>query len=306
MSQDPKTATRTAPRKPSNRKSTPNSRNAVTRPSTKPGNAGGAATVRNPPIAKQRTATKPPTNSGSLGESSRTSVRRATSEKTVSPQPHSRAQATLPAVAVALVVLTVVTALGLFVADSAIAGADRTPEERRVAAATAARLVAADGPVSARANVLNESAVATFDAAALRNLTVSEYATAVRLNSTTVAATADATGGTTVRRLVLVETTTAERLDPDGTSVTLPRRARNVTVTLTPPDGTTVSTVRANDRVVLHNGSGLEGTFTVDVSPYETTEIRLQAAGTLPDGAVTVEYDAPTTSKATLAVTVDA
>jgi len=264
MSQDPKTATRTAPRKPSNRKSTPNSRNAVTRPSTKPGNAGGAATVRNPPIAKQRTATKPPTNSGSLGESSRTSVRRATSEKTVSPQPHSRAQATLPAVAVALVVLTVVTALGLFVADSAIAGADRTPEERRVAAATAARLVAADGPVSARANVLNESAVATFDAAALRNLTVSEYATAVRLNSTTVAATADATGGTTV------------------------------------------STVRANDRVVLHNGSGLEGTFTVDVSPYETTEIRLQAAGTLPDGAVTVEYDAPTTSKATLAVTVDA
>lgn len=217
-----------------------------------------------------------------------------------------RAQTTLPAVAVALVLLTVVTAVGLFMADSAITGADRTPDERRVAASTAAHLVAANGPVSVRANVLNGSALAAFDAAALGNLTGPSYAAEVRVDGATIAATDDATGGTTIRRLVLVETTSAERLEPDGTSVTLPRRASNVTITLTPPDGTTVSTVRANDRVVLYNESGLDGSFEVQVSRYETTELRFQTAGGLTDGAVEVTYDAPTTTKATLAVTVDA
>jgi hypothetical protein len=207
---------------------------------------------------------------------------------------------------VALVLLTVVTAVGLFMADSAITGADRTPDERRVAAATAAQLVAADGPVSARANVLNGSALATFDAAALGNLTGSSYAAEVRVDGTPIAVTDDATGGTTIRRLVLVETTSTERLEPDGTSVTLPRRASGVTIILTPPDGTTVSTVRVNDQVVLHNESGLDGTFEIQVPPYQTTELRFQAAGGLPDGAVEITYDAPTTTKATLAVTVDA
>jgi len=189
-------------------------------------------------------------------------------------------------------------------ADSAITGADRTPEERRLAAATAGRLVVADGPVSVRANVLDESALATFDAAQLRTLTGSAAAE-VAINGTAVAATGDASGGTTIRRLVLVETTDERRLEPDGTRVTLPRRASDVTLTLTPPNGTTVSTVRANDRVLLHNDSGLRGTFEMAVPSYETTELRIQAVGGLSDGDVVVEYDAPTTTKATLAVTVD-
>ena len=304
MSQD-QSATRRAPATPSARKTAPNSRKAFTRPATNPGSAAGAATVRKPAMAKQRAATKTPMNSGSPGESSRTNASGATSDKTVS-TPAGRGQTTLPAVAVALVVLTVVTALGLFVADSAIVGADRTPGERRVAAVTAAQLVAADGPLAVRANVLNQSAVTEFDAAALGNLTGPGYGATVTLDGATVAATDAAAGGTTIRRLVLVETTTAERIEPDGTSVTLPRRARNVTLTLSPPDGTTVSTVRANDRVLLHNDSGLAGSFEVALSGYETTELRFQTAGTLPDGAIAVEYEAPATTKATLAVTVDA
>lgn len=304
MTQD-RNATSRAPAAPSTRKRAPNSRKAFTRPATNLGSAAGAATVTNPAIAKHSAATKAATNSGSLGDRSRTISSGATSEKTLS-TPAGRAQTTLPAVAVALVLLTVVTALGLFVADSAIVGADRTPGERRVAAATAAQLVAADGPLSVRANVLNQSAVTEFDAAALQNLTGPGYATTVALDGETVAATDDGAGGTTIRRLVLVESTTAQRLEPDGTSVTLPRRARNVTLTLSPPDGTTVSTVRANDRVLLHNESGLTGSFEVGLSGYETTELRFQTAGTLHDGAIVVEYEAPATTKATLAVTVDA
>ncbi|GGO01481.1 MULTISPECIES: DUF7263 family protein [Haloarcula] len=219
-----------------------------------------------------------------------------------------RAQTTLPAVGIALVLLTVVTALGLAMADSAITSADRTPDERRVAAATADLLVDADGPLTDRANVLSQSRVASFDAAALRRTAppASEYAVAVELDGTRLAATGDTVDGTTIRRLVLVERRTRATVEPNGTSVTLPRRAENATVTITPPPGTSVWTVRANDRVLLHNGSGLRGTFAVDLPTYETTQLQFQTAGQLPDGSVRITYDAPRTTKATLAVTVDA
>jgi len=219
-----------------------------------------------------------------------------------------RAQTTLPSVAVALVVLTVVTAIGIAMADSAITGAERTPDERRVAAATADQLVTADGPLGERANVLNSSLIATFDSARLQEITqsASAYDIDVRLDGTTVAASGNPTDGATIHRLVLVEETTEESLEPDGTAVTIPQRADSATITLTPPDGASVWTVRANDRVLLHNESGLRGTFEVELVPYETTELRFQTAGSLSDDTVRVEYETPQTTKATLTVTVDA
>lgn len=219
-----------------------------------------------------------------------------------------RAQTTLPAVAVALVILTVVTGIGLATADAAITGADRTPDERRVAAATAAQLVSPDGPITERANVLNNSKLSGFDATVLAAVTpaASEYDIAVSLDDTRITASGEPEGGQTMRRLVVVEERTVETLTPDGTRVTLPRRADNATIRLTPTDGTTVWTVRAGDRIVLHNDSGLRGTFEVALARYETTELRFQAAGTLSDGDIEIAYHAPRTRKATLAVTVDA
>lgn len=219
-----------------------------------------------------------------------------------------RAQTTLPAVAVALVVLTVVTGIGLAMADAAITGADRTPDERRVAAATAAQLVSPDGPIAERANVLNSSEVSGFDAAALTAVTpaASEYDIEVTLDDSRIAASGEPDGGQTIRRLVLVEERSVETLTPAGTRVTLPRRADSATITLRPPDGTAVWTVRAGDRVVLHNNSGLRGTFEVSLPRYETTELRFQTAGALAEGDIQIAYDAPRTRKATLAVTVDA
>jgi len=219
----------------------------------------------------------------------------------------TRAQTTLPAVAVALVLLTLVTALGLGMADSAIAGAERTPDERRVAATTAERLVAADGPVADRANVLNGSRVDAFDGAALRNGTPATggYAVDVVLGGATVATTGDAAGGTTVRRLVLVERTETRTISPESRRVTLPRRATSASVTFSPGNGTAVRTMRVNDQIRLHNDSGLRGSYEVELTPYRTTRIEFQTAGRVTSGDVTVAHATPRTTKRTLSVTVD-
>ena len=223
----------------------------------------------------------------------------------------ARAQTSLPALGIALVLLTVVTGLGVAMADTAIAGADRAPDERRVAAAIADRLVAADGPLAARSNVLNKSRVDGFDRSALKRSApqASEYAVSVELADEEIASSGTVHSGTRISRLVVVESLETRTLTPDlatTAAVTLPRRSAQATVTIDPPAGTTVWTVRANDRVVLHNRSGLNGSYEVPLVPYETTELRFQRAGRLEAGNVTIGYDAPRSTKETLVVTVDA
>jgi len=222
-----------------------------------------------------------------------------------------RAQTSLPALGIALVLLTVVTGLGVAMADTAIAGADRTPDERRVAAAIADRLVAADGPLAVRSNVLNQSRVDGFDQAALERIAppASEYAVSVELADEEITNSGTVHSGTRISRLVVVESSETRTLRPDlatTDAVTLPRRSARATITIAPPTGTTVWTVRANDRVVLHNRSGLSGSYEVPLVPYETTELRFQRAGRLEPGNVTISYDAPRSTKESLVVTVDA
>ena len=321
MSQDSKTATRAAPAAPSRKKAAPTSRNAALSAPTNPGTPGGAAKVTRPAMARQIAATKPPTNSRSSGSSDHTVTTPDRRHKTA---PASRAQTTLPAVGVALVLLTLVTALALGVADSAIAGADRTPDERRVAASTAAHLVSADGPLTDRANVLSGTRVAAFDGARLLDTTpaTADYDVVVRLDGAPIAATGDdgrappatasrvsagpTDGGTTIRRLVLVARTDTRTVEPERRRVTLPRRATNATVTFTPDNGTAVRTLRVNGRVRLHNESGLRGTHELRLTPYETATFGFQTVGNVSKGSVQVRYETPRTTKATLAVTVDA
>lgn len=220
-----------------------------------------------------------------------------------------RGQSNLLAVAVALVVLTAVTVLGLTVADAAFAGADRPVEDRRVAVALSERLVAADSPVTDRANVLNASAVERLDGSGLRSEfpVVGDRSVRVRVGDRTVAERGDPSGGYQIRRIVLVESRTAvtrtPRLDRVP-AVTLPRRTLRVDVRIDPPVGTTVGAVRADGRVVLRNASGLVGNFTVAVSRLETVSLTFDAAGPLPDGAVSVTYYPADTTKAELEVTV--
>jgi hypothetical protein len=225
--------------------------------------------------------------------------------------PHSpgdRAQTNLAVLAVALVLVTTVAGVSLAVADGALAGADRAPLDRRAAVSVADRLVAADTPVTTRGNVLNRSATRSLTASDVDRLAPSARGRPlrVRLSDRTLVERGDPTEGVTIRRVVLVSTRTTERrsvaLD-DADGVTLPRRTPRVTLRIAPNATTTVETVRANGRVVLHNRSGLSGTYAVTTSRFETTRFTF-ATGEDPGGTVTVDYYPARTTKAVLEVTV--
>lgn len=219
----------------------------------------------------------------------------------------SRAQANLPALAVALLVVTTGAVLAFTLADGAFAGAERDAAERRSAVALAERLVAPGSPLTDRANVINRTAARGFDAAALAALSgVDDHAVRVRLADRTLAARGTPVGGVTVRRVVLVGNRTAVSYRPRlrDDRIALPRRTSRVRLRLDPPPSTRIRIVRANGRIVLHDPSGLDGRFGVRVSRFETTTLRFEATGPLPAGSVTVTYYPARTTKALLEVTV--
>jgi hypothetical protein len=224
--------------------------------------------------------------------------------------PGDRAQTNLVVLAVALVLVTTVAGVSLAVADGALAGADRAPLDRRAAVSVADRLVASDAPVTTRGNVLNRSAALSLSAAEVDRLAPSARGRPlrVRLDDRTLVDRGDPTEGVTMRRVVLVSNRTTERRTValgDSEGVTLPRRTPRVTLTIAPDATTTVETVRANGRVVLHNSSGLAGEYTVTTSRFETTRFTF-VAGEDPGGSVTVGYYPARTTKAVLEVTVGA
>lgn len=216
-----------------------------------------------------------------------------------------RAQANLPALAVALLLVGASVAAAVGIAAGAFAGADTEPADARLAASLSERLVAPDGPLSARANVLSAAAVANASGDWLPDGVDAR----VSLDGETVVARGSPRGGETVRRIVLVADTERRRLEPALTgrdAVTLPRRTGSVTLTFDPGPGTQITAVRANDRVVLRDDAGLRGSYEVDVSRYDTVELSFAANRDLGAGSVTVAYRTEVTRKAILAVTVDA
>ena len=223
----------------------------------------------------------------------------------------TRAQMNLPALAVALLVVTSVTVVSVGLADRAYLSADRDADQRRVAVALSERLVAADSPVTTRANVLEDDAIGSLNASRLRALfpVTSGYDVTVRLGDRTLASAGDPTGETTIRRIVLVESRTAATLTPDlsanDPAVTVPRRSSRVEIDLAPPAERKVNIVKANQKVVLRNESGLRGDFEVRLSRFETTTLTFETDGPLPSGSVELTYYPAETSKAVLAVTVD-
>ena len=223
----------------------------------------------------------------------------------------SRGQTNLPALAIALLVVTSVAVVSFGMADRAYLSAERDADQRRVAVALSERLVEPEAPVTARENVLDADAVADLNATRLRTLfpVTDGYDVRVRLGDRTVADAGDATGGTTVRRIVLVErreqVTLTPELSANNPAVTLQRRSPRVRIDLTPPSETNVTIVKANENVVLENVSGLEGYFNISLSRFETTTLTFQTDGALPTGSVEVTYYPAETEKTVLEVTVE-
>lgn len=220
-----------------------------------------------------------------------------------------RGQANLPALVVGLLALTATVVLALAVADHAFAQADRDPGQRRVAAALAERVVSADSPLTDRTNVLDADALASLDPPGLREAfpVVGERAVRIRVGNRSIVERGDVTGGTSIRRVVLVQRRQSVELDPqlDDNETTLPRRTRRVALAIDPPETTTVRTVRANTRVVLHDPSGLDGEFTVRVSRFDTVTLTFDVNGPLAPGSAGITYFPARTTKETMVVTVD-
>ena len=211
-----------------------------------------------------------------------------------------KGQANLPVVAVSMIIITTAAGISMVIADGSFRSADREATDRALAVATADRLVSADNQITKRSNVLAD-----------RHLTADRIAESVpqgvdvrvTVDGETMYERGDPARGTTARRLALVAeqqriTLTSEF---EYRTATLPRRSSRATLTIA--DGSEIETVRANDRVVLHDSSGLRGSYDVSLSRYETTTLRVDQ---VPDeGDVTVTYYPSRTRKALVEVTVD-
>lgn len=235
---------------------------------------------------------------------------RTAAEPRASTDGSGRAQANLPAFAIAVLVVTSTATLALLVVDGAFVAADRRPLEEARATGLAASMVAADSPTTERTNVLNATRTSMLDANLEAWFPVSSgMDVRITLGEAVLVERGTPTGGTTIRRLVLVAEADRRVIEPaftsSDTAVTLPRRATAVTLDISPPARSTVSTVRANGRVVLHDPGGLAGTYRVDLSRFETTTLQFNSTGPLDRGSVRVVYRPETTRKAVLGVTVD-
>lgn len=222
---------------------------------------------------------------------------------------NARGQTNLPAIAVALLVLTTVAGVGIAMAETAFASADREPDERRVAVALSERLVSPDAPLTERANVLNGTATDGLTAERLRANypVVGDRSVRIRLGNRTLVDTGVPADSTTIRRIVLVRRAETRRYEPrfDGTNATtLPRRTGRARLDLRPGPRTAIETVRANGRVVLRNTSGLRSEQPLDLSRYETTTLVFATNRSLSRGDVEISYVAARSTKATLEVTI--
>jgi hypothetical protein len=222
----------------------------------------------------------------------------------------TRAQTELPAVGIALVLLTGVLVLGIGAADSALSSADRPTLEQQAAVGLSEQLTAPSANVTRRANTLDPGALANLSVARLESAYGANpgHDIRIRLDGETLVQTGDTTGGTTIERLVVVEHRTTNTLVPalaENRTVTLPQRASAPTIGIDPPATTTVKQVWADDRLLLRNSSGLDGFFQLSLSPFETEQLDVRALGPLPTGSVTITHDRIETEKQILEVTVD-
>jgi hypothetical protein len=211
-----------------------------------------------------------------------------------------RAQANLPALAVALLVVSTTTGLAVVIADGAFASAQRDATERATATAIADRLTAPDSPTTERRNVLNHS---RLTGGVLADVVPAGTDVRIAVDGDVVFERGDPTGPT-ARRLVLVAERQRVTIEPPlkFETVTLPRRSPRATIRIEP--AADVDTVRANDRVVLHDPAGITGAHDVALSRYETTTLRFE--GDADAGEVEVTYYPRQTTKGRLEVTVDA
>lgn len=215
----------------------------------------------------------------------------------------ARGQANLLALVVALAALTAATGLAVVVADGALQSAERDLRERRAAAAAADRVVAPDAPTTRRANVLDADAISNLTVERLVTLAppLADRSFRLRVGGETVLARGDPTGPT-ARRIALLSTSEARTRTlnlSNASGLVVPRRTDRVRVSVT---NATVVTVRADDRVVLHDADGIDDAI-APVPRERTTHLAVDVEGN-ETGTLRVTYWPERTAKALVEVTV--
>ncbi|QIB73273.1 hypothetical protein GL213_12820 [Halogeometricum borinquense] len=220
-----------------------------------------------------------------------------------------RGQANLIGLAAALVLLATVTTGSVALASVALADADTDSETRHAAETLADRLVAADADHTRRANAVSENAIRALNATAVDRLapSVRNRTVRIRLGDDVLVERGDPEK-TTVRRLVRVEqyerrTTTVDLVTQR--SVSLPDRTETVELDISTDGTTTLTTVRANDRIVLRDRSGLSGTYEFKVARVNPPQLEFTTEDGV-DGTVTVTWTETTATVEPLEVTVGA
>lgn len=212
---------------------------------------------------------------------------------------------------IAFVLLTAVLVFGVAAADTALSSSERPAIEQQAAVGLSEQLTAESAPLTTRPNTIDPAAIADLTVDDLRSIygLSPEHDVRIQLDAETIVESGGPTSGTTIDRLVVLEQRSERTVRPalDGNrAVTLPRRTAAATVEITPPTETTVRTVRANERVLLHDEDGLRGEFDLSLSRFETQRLSFEAAGLLSEGDIEITYWPVETRKATLRVTVDA
>ncbi|MDS0297901.1 hypothetical protein NDI76_04030 [Halogeometricum sp. S1BR25-6] len=221
-----------------------------------------------------------------------------------------RGQANLLSLAAALVLLTTATVGSVLLANVALAGADTDPGARHAAEALAGRLVAADAPHAGRPNVVSETAIRSLTAADADRFapSVRGRAVRVRLGDEVLVERGDP-DGVRVRRLVRVERTAARTTTVNLSvrrRVALPDRTPSVGLSIVTRNGTAVTAVSANDRLVLRDPNGLSGDYefrATRVAPPTVSFELEDDAGDI-EGEVTVRWTEVDATVEPLAVTV--
>lgn len=221
-----------------------------------------------------------------------------------------RGQTTLPIIGIALVLVTSVGVLAVFAGQGSIQQAKEPALERATAIGLSERLIESRSDLAVRENVIAANETDELDEGYVRDtLGVGGGAdVSITLDGQTLVDTGVRGEATTFERIVWIERYRPRVREPrirGGVDVTLPRRVTRVNLTLDPRPDTTVRAVTADDQVVLANESGLTGTYEVDISRFETTEMSVDAVGQVRRGDLELAYRVPRRKRAILAVVVD-
>ena len=234
----------------------------------------------------------------------------------------ARAQANLLGFVAAVVVVVTVTVAGVALADDALADADRQPAVTHAAARLSTHLVAADAAHTRGSNVLHADRTAALtladldrEVASIRGRPVS-----VTLGDETIVERG-AVGGNTpgdtaprstdavrVERRVRVERDIGRtaRIDlTERAGRTLSDHTARIVVRVDTHRTRTVHTVRADDRVVLHDDTGLSGRYVVRVPDVRPLAVDIDSDGDGP-GTVTLSWTATNASVEQMVVSVGA